>query len=179
MPQARKKTRNPEPVSSQIAHRLSESFFILSILLAVYLVACLGSYDPTDPGPFNSTASDQVHNMGRLLGAWLANFFPVPHRLPRLQPACTADLHRMAGLRQGRTAVPTKPLASNGWRASPACCCSFFPRPAWRTYTPIPRPDRCRPEVAASSACRSRLPCWKRRAHWVPPCSCWPCCWSG
>ena len=75
MPQARKKTRNPEPVSSQIAHRLSESFFILSILLAVYLVACLGSYDPTDPGPFNSTASDQVHNMGRLFGAWMANFF--------------------------------------------------------------------------------------------------------
>ena len=75
LPQARKKTRNPEPVSSQIAHRLSESFFILSILLAVYLVACLGSYDPTDPGPFNSTASDQVHNMGRLLGAWMANFF--------------------------------------------------------------------------------------------------------
>jgi len=75
LPQARKKTRNPEPVSSQIAHRLSESFFILSILLAVYLVACLGSYDPTDPGPFNSTASDQVHNMGRLFGAWMANFF--------------------------------------------------------------------------------------------------------
>ena len=75
MPQARKKTRNPEPVSSQIAHRLSESFFILSILLSVYLVACLGSYDPTDPGPFNSAASDQVHNMGRLLGAWMANFF--------------------------------------------------------------------------------------------------------
>jgi len=75
LPQARKKTRNPEPVSSQIAHRLSESFFIMSILLSVYLVACLGSYDPTDPGPFNSAASDQVHNMGRLLGAWMANFF--------------------------------------------------------------------------------------------------------
>ncbi len=75
MPQARKKVRNPEPAVSQIAHRLRESFFILSLLLSVYLVACLGSYDPTDPGPFNSVASDQVHNMGRLLGAWLANFF--------------------------------------------------------------------------------------------------------
>jgi len=75
LPQARKKARKTEPASSQITHRLSESFFILSILLSVYLVACLGSYDPTDPGPFNSVASDQVHNMGRLLGAWLANFF--------------------------------------------------------------------------------------------------------
>ena len=75
MPQARKKAQKTETVSSQIAHRLSESFFILTILLSVYLVACLGSYDPTDPGPFNSVASDQVHNIGRLLGAWLANFF--------------------------------------------------------------------------------------------------------
>ena len=75
MPQARKKAQKTETVSSQIAHRLGERFFILTILLSVYLVACLGSYDPTDPGPFNSVASDQVHNIGRLLGAWLANFF--------------------------------------------------------------------------------------------------------
>ena len=75
MPQARKKARKTEPANSQIALRLCESFFILTILLAVYLVACLGSYDPTDPGPFNPVASDQVHNIGRLLGAWLANFF--------------------------------------------------------------------------------------------------------
>jgi len=75
LPQARKKPRNAEPASSQILHRLSESIFILTILLAVYLVACLGSYDPTDPGPFNSVASDQVHNLGRLFGAWMANFF--------------------------------------------------------------------------------------------------------
>ncbi len=75
MPQARKKAHKTETASSHIAFRLSESFFILTILLAVYLVACLGSYDPTDPGPFNSVASDQVHNIGRLLGAWMANFF--------------------------------------------------------------------------------------------------------
>ena len=75
MPQARKKARKTEPANSQIALRLGESFFILTILLAVYLIACLGSYDPTDPGPFNPVASDQVHNIGRLLGAWLANFF--------------------------------------------------------------------------------------------------------
>ncbi len=75
MPQARKKAHKTDTVSSQIALRLSESFFILTILLSVYLVACLGSYDPTDPGPFSSVASDQVHNIGRLLGAWLANFF--------------------------------------------------------------------------------------------------------
>ena len=75
MPQARKKTPARPGVSNPIAHRLGESFFILSMLLAVYLVACLASYHPSDPGPFNSVASDQVHNLGRILGAWLANFF--------------------------------------------------------------------------------------------------------
>jgi len=63
------------PDANQVAHRLSESFFILTFLLAVYLVACLASYSPTDPGPFNAVASAQVHNVGRVLGAWLANFF--------------------------------------------------------------------------------------------------------
>ncbi|MDH3941047.1 MAG: DNA translocase FtsK 4TM domain-containing protein, partial [Xanthomonadales bacterium] len=75
MPQAKKKSKRAIPEGNQIAQRLSESFFILSILLAVYLVTCLLSYDPTDPGPFNTVASDQVHNIGRVLGAWLANFF--------------------------------------------------------------------------------------------------------
>jgi len=75
LPQAKKKSKSAIPEGNQIAHRLSESFFILTILLAVYLVACLASYDPTDPGPFNPVASDQVSNAGRVLGAWLANFF--------------------------------------------------------------------------------------------------------
>ena len=75
MPQAKKKSKRVIPEGNQVTQRLSESFFILSILLAVYLLACLLSYDPTDPGPFNTVASDQVHNMGRVLGAWLANFF--------------------------------------------------------------------------------------------------------
>ena len=75
MPQAKKKAKSAIPEGNQIAHRLSESLFILTILLAVYLVACLVSYDPTDPGPFNTVASDRVHNVGRVFGAWLANFF--------------------------------------------------------------------------------------------------------
>jgi len=75
LPQAKKKSPSTIPEGNQIAHRLSESFFILTILLAVYLVACLASYDPTDPGPFNPVASDHVSNVGRVLGAWLANFF--------------------------------------------------------------------------------------------------------
>ncbi|MEJ8568259.1 DNA translocase FtsK [Elongatibacter sediminis] len=56
-------------------HLLGESFFILAILLAFYLAACLVTYSPTDPGPFNTISSHEIQNIGRLLGAWLANFF--------------------------------------------------------------------------------------------------------
>jgi S-DNA-T family DNA segregation ATPase FtsK/SpoIIIE len=73
LPQAKKKQNSAIPEGNQIAHRLSESFFILTVLLAIYLVACLVTYDPSDPGPFNKVASDQVQNAGRVLGAWLAN----------------------------------------------------------------------------------------------------------
>jgi len=75
VPQAKKKSSRAVPESNQIAHRLSESTFILFVLVAVYLVACLVTYDPADPGPFNSVASQEVSNAGRVLGAWLANFF--------------------------------------------------------------------------------------------------------
>jgi S-DNA-T family DNA segregation ATPase FtsK/SpoIIIE len=75
LPQAKKKPRTAIAEGNPIAHRLGETFFIMTVLLAVYLIACLASYDPTDPGPFNSVASQQVSNVGRVLGAWLANFF--------------------------------------------------------------------------------------------------------
>jgi S-DNA-T family DNA segregation ATPase FtsK/SpoIIIE len=73
--QAKKKSKSAIPDMNQVARRLTESFFILTILLAIYLLACLASYDPADPGPFNPVAPDQVQNIGRVLGAWLANFF--------------------------------------------------------------------------------------------------------
>jgi S-DNA-T family DNA segregation ATPase FtsK/SpoIIIE len=73
LPQAKKRSKSAIPEGNQIAHRLSESFFILTVLLAVYLLACLVTYSPADPGPFNPVASDSVANVGRVLGAWLAN----------------------------------------------------------------------------------------------------------
>jgi len=73
--QARKKTVKVARKPSRLGHHLKETGFLLSILVAVYLVACLFTYDPNDPGPFNTTNSDQVQNLGRILGAWIANFF--------------------------------------------------------------------------------------------------------
>jgi S-DNA-T family DNA segregation ATPase FtsK/SpoIIIE len=58
-----------------LTQHLKESTFLLSILVAVYLVACLYTYHPTDPGPFSTTNSDQVQNAGRILGAWISDAF--------------------------------------------------------------------------------------------------------
>ena len=75
MAQAKKKAVKTIKTSSRLTHHLRESAFLLSILVAVYLVACLFTYDPNDPGPFNTTNSDHVQNVGRILGAWLADAF--------------------------------------------------------------------------------------------------------
>ncbi len=75
MPQARKKAKKAEVTPSRLTHHLKESAFLLSILVAVYLVACLFTYSPTDPGPFSTTNSDHVQNAGRILGAWIADAF--------------------------------------------------------------------------------------------------------
>jgi len=58
-----------------LTHHLRESAFLLSILVAVYLVACLFTYSPTDPGPFSTANTDHVQNAGRILGAWIADAF--------------------------------------------------------------------------------------------------------
>jgi len=73
--QARKKVVKAVGKPSRLTHHLKESTFLLSILIAVYLIACLFTYDPTDPGPFNTTNSDHVQNAGRILGAWIADAF--------------------------------------------------------------------------------------------------------
>ena len=75
MPQARKKAPKTAITPSRVTHHLKESAVLLSILVAVYLVACLFTYSPTDPGPFSTTNSDHVQNAGRILGAWIADAF--------------------------------------------------------------------------------------------------------
>ncbi len=62
-------------MQQHIVRRLQESAFIVSILLAVYLLVCLVTYHPLDPGPFQPAAAERVENIGGQLGAWLARFF--------------------------------------------------------------------------------------------------------
>jgi len=73
--QARKKTRTTAITQNQMARRVQESLFLFSVLLAVYLFASLVSYDPLDGGLFTPASGAQVQNTGRVLGAYLADFF--------------------------------------------------------------------------------------------------------
>jgi len=75
LPQARKKAKKAVITPSRLTKHLRESAFLLSILVAVFLVACLFTYSPTDPGPFSTTNSDVVQNAGRIVGAWIADAF--------------------------------------------------------------------------------------------------------
>ena len=75
MAQARKKAPKAVITPSRLTKHLRESAFLLSVLVAVYLVACLFTYSPTDPGPFSTTNSDHVENAGRIVGAWIADAF--------------------------------------------------------------------------------------------------------
>jgi hypothetical protein len=139
LPQAKKKPKTAIAEGNPIAHRLGETFLIMTVLVSVYLIACLASYAPTDPGPFNSVASQQVSNVGRVLGAWLANFFLfltgyLAYSLPLLLVYTGWLVYARAG---------------NGSLGSPGCCCSFFPPRASRTCTRCRRPVPCPPAGAA------------------------------
>ncbi len=71
--QARKKGKSAAEVGDQLALRLRESVFLLSILAAVYLLLSLFTYDPGDPGPSNSVDPVSIQNIGGQAGAWIAD----------------------------------------------------------------------------------------------------------
>src|SRR5690606_34472381 len=52
---------------------LREAAFLLLLPVAVYLVACLVSYDPADPGWSHAGQDGHLHNFGGAFGAWIAD----------------------------------------------------------------------------------------------------------
>ncbi|MEO6075748.1 MAG: DNA translocase FtsK 4TM domain-containing protein, partial [Dokdonella sp.] len=62
------------PVRNERLHRVfRESGFLLLLPLAVYLLLCLISYSPQDPGWSHSGQPDKIANFGGQLGAWFAD----------------------------------------------------------------------------------------------------------
>ena len=59
--------------ADKLQRRLREVGFLLLLPLAIYLFACLWTYDPQDPGWSHAGQPDQIANFGGAVGAWLAD----------------------------------------------------------------------------------------------------------
>ena len=62
-------TTDPDPLQK----RLREIAFLLLLPVVVYLLACLLSYSPQDPGWSHAGEPEQIHNFGGAVGAWIAD----------------------------------------------------------------------------------------------------------
>ena len=62
-------TSQPHPLMA----RVRESAMVVLCLLAVYLGACLLSFDPADPGWSQDRSVREISNLGGAVGAWLAD----------------------------------------------------------------------------------------------------------
>lgn len=60
-------------MADHMQRRLRETAFLLLLPLVIYLLACLLSYSPQDPGWSHAGQPDHVHNFGGTLGAWTAD----------------------------------------------------------------------------------------------------------
>jgi S-DNA-T family DNA segregation ATPase FtsK/SpoIIIE len=69
------KTAEVDESALALKRRLSEALFLLIVFAAVYLLLCLLSYDPADPGWSRAAADPRVDNLGGAFGAWLADLF--------------------------------------------------------------------------------------------------------
>ena len=71
---ASRNTRNgPSPLQTRIGGLLREARWILFAALAAWLTLVLLTWSPADPGWSHSVASDELHNKGGMLGAYLAD----------------------------------------------------------------------------------------------------------
>jgi S-DNA-T family DNA segregation ATPase FtsK/SpoIIIE len=74
---AKKSESKPDETALALKRRLSEALFLLILVAAVYLLLCLFSHDPSDPGWSRAAADPDIDNLGGAFGAWLADLFLV------------------------------------------------------------------------------------------------------
>ncbi|NBB91564.1 MAG: cell division protein FtsK [Gammaproteobacteria bacterium] len=77
MSQRAKKSEKVDESALALKRRLSEALFLLILVAAVYLLLCLLSHDPSDPGWSRAAADSDIDNLGGAFGAWLADLFLV------------------------------------------------------------------------------------------------------
>ncbi len=61
-------------LSEEVRWRLREAVVLLLMPVAIYLLACLITYSPGDPGWSHAGSDAAVHNFGGRIGAWCADF---------------------------------------------------------------------------------------------------------
>ncbi len=72
-PLARRPVSPLSPLPPKLARLVGESWWLLLVALAVYLLLVLFSYSKGDPGWSHSSAVGPIHNSGGRVGAWLAD----------------------------------------------------------------------------------------------------------
>ena len=73
--QAKRKKDFSRSLSVHFSKRMREAAFVLLAAIALYLLISLMSYDPADPGWSHTGRYPHVHNIGGVVGAWLADVF--------------------------------------------------------------------------------------------------------
>jgi S-DNA-T family DNA segregation ATPase FtsK/SpoIIIE len=63
----------PNPLPPKLKSLLRESWWLALLALAIYLALVLFTFQRSDPGWSHSLATEQVHNAGGRVGAWLAD----------------------------------------------------------------------------------------------------------
>ncbi len=70
-----RKQATAHPFPPRIASLLRESWWLVLVVVALYFIMILGTYDRGDPGWSHSVTVSTIHNAGGELGAWLADLF--------------------------------------------------------------------------------------------------------
>lgn len=73
MSQASKNRKRTAISSDRVIRNIKEISFIALAAIATYLSIALLSYDPADSGWSQAVSSNEIHNHGGVVGAWLAN----------------------------------------------------------------------------------------------------------
>ncbi len=68
---------NSNPSDGALARRVWEALFLVTSLVAVYLLLCLTTYNASDPGWSHAGGPGEIRNLGGAFGAWLADLFLV------------------------------------------------------------------------------------------------------
>lgn len=75
MAQAKTQTKPSTPLAAHMTRGLREGALIIFGTTAFYLLLCLSSYNPQDPGWSHSDSATTIANSGGVVGAWFADIF--------------------------------------------------------------------------------------------------------